>query len=49
MEKKKYEFPEMSIVKVELPNLLAGSFQEGETGGSGTGGGTGDGDDGDSY
>ena len=39
MKKKKYEFPEMSIVRVELPNLLAGSLTEGETESSGTGSG----------
>ena len=39
---KKYETPTVETVLIALPALLAGSFEEGEQGGSGTGEGTAD-------
>ena len=37
MEKKKYEAPELEQVVISKATLLAGSFEEGEQGESGTG------------
>ena len=45
MKKKEYLCPEMVTVEVGVMDLLTGSFEEGETGGSGTGSGEGDPED----